>query len=275
MASSVHHGIEIQLRTDFAVGRLHLSQHDVLLGGGRPGTAGGVSRLKALSVKQRMHSSPGLHRETRRQAGLGKSLTVSDIIQHQAYETVRTGALFLLFKQGVSAHEIALLEVHGPAQTQFIRGRSLRDRLGPKGGKVVYVEHNKTRFHSGHIEGPDSGRHKSVGKADVDQAVPKLFCLIRRYPDLVPEVARIAGSGNPERHGVHLEGSRLAKSEVVHSGPHQLLQQRSAGGALEGQDAEIVGDVFDAHLETGRHFQKPGLSLLGSGQLKMLFTETG
>ena len=89
--------------------------------------------------------------------------------------------------------EVGLLEIHEPAQPELVRGVVLLRVERVAGRGVVHLEQDQPGLEPDDVERQHPGRPDPVRRAGVHQRVPDLDRALRGDPDLVAEVAGVAG----------------------------------------------------------------------------------
>src|SRR4029077_2838610 len=109
-------------------------------------------------------------------------------------QDVPRGTERLLTDEGALADEIALLlEADRPADAGLDGRLALAEADGMHGADIVGIDENEARFDAGHVQRPRTDGRDLVGLAPLEQALPEPDCILGLNPQLVTEIAGIAG----------------------------------------------------------------------------------
>ena len=92
------------------------------------------------------------------------------------------------------------------------------------GAVVIDAIHDETRFDSGYIHGIETGRPDAVRPARRHQGVVEPLGIVVSHPDLVTQVAGVAGARNPAVDAVDTAADDPKKAQGIHVGVDDLFE---------------------------------------------------
>src|ERR671928_1088483 len=107
-------------------------------------------------------------------------------------------AALLLRRDGIAADEVATLEVDHPAEAELQRRRLARFEHHLLRAEVVDAEQHEARFDAGHVERVERRGLDAMRLSSFHQRVPHRQRLLALDPNLVAEVAGVAGAADPD-----------------------------------------------------------------------------
>ena len=110
---------------------------------------------------------------------------------------MRAARLFL--GESGAADEALLGEVHGPAEVELERRGPLARDQRLAGGDVIDIDQHEARLDACQVERQHAGGHDAVGSPGRDECIPDGQGVGAVHPDLVAEIAGIAGARDLHR----------------------------------------------------------------------------
>ena len=173
----------------------------------------------------------------------------------------RSGSPFALPFQCPAAHEAGLLvELHREAQAGLGRRDLEHLDLGVGRRHVVDIDQHQARLDPRHVERQQAGGLQAVGGPSDRERIPQRLRVLRGNPELVAEVAGVAGTGHGDRRAAGVAGQAAeltaGQVEVAHPGEvdtfYGRLGDRPRPRSLERQHAGVGGNVthLDIHAPT-------------------------
>ena len=139
--------------------------------------------------------------------------------------------------------------------------------------EVVHCDQQESCFDACDIERQHSRGRDAVRRAGLRDRIPQRDGLRRIYPDLVAEVAGVAGARDRHRNSPDL-GTR--QPEVFQTGEIALggkLQDLTRAWALEREGSRALRDVLNLHIETRRVQMQPPQRGIGRGHAVRLIAQ--
>ena len=120
-----------------------------------------------------------------------------------------------------------------------------------------------------HVQRGETERQHAVAVHRIPERVPDVQRIRGVDPDLVPEVAAVAGpaDGHPCPADLALRDPEVR--DVLHL-RHELLEEFAAARALEGEGAEVVADLLDPHVVATDPVLEVGEVRLRAGQQELV-----
>ena len=118
----------------------------------------------------------------------------------QADEPPTRAAVALLALEREPADEIGLVEADEPPEADLARAVVLVRVHRVAGRRVVDLQEDESRLEPDDVEGEHPGRPDPVVAAGVHERFPERDRVLRRDPELVAEIARVAGPRDVDRH---------------------------------------------------------------------------
>ena len=179
----------------------------------------------------------------------------------------------LLGAERPSAHVLALVEADEPAEPDLVGAVDLLrvHRVARRG--VVDLEQDETRLEAGDVEREHAGRPEGVGVARRHERIPDGRCPLGGDPQLVAEVARVAGPRDVDGDGApalaDLRGPSAEVAQVGEGLAGRHLEHRSRARPLERESGQRLRDVLDVDVEAGRVLAEPAVLRVGGGPAEL------
>src|SRR5262249_47397476 len=159
-------------------------------------------------------------------------------------------ALALLYQRSL-ADKIFLIEMNHSSEAQFVRRVSLLRDQGLLAADVVNLNEKQAGLNAGNVEREHAGGVDIKLPPGIHERVPDLHGFIPGNPDLVAEVAGVAGAGDVDRHAGDLAAGYAEIFQVGDVSLRDRLKQPARRGSLERQGRSFFRDVFnaDVHVE--------------------------
>src|SRR5262245_21387587 len=256
---AVTDGLDRHLDLDTGAGggvlALDLRQGDVLLERRRPRGRRRLPRLSRAGVDR--------HGDTRGSRGHRRGEAVPlvdrlDLVPVDVDADDLAGvASSVLLDQSLLPDEPGLVEAHEAAEAHLVRRVRLRVDHGLLAAAEVDVDQEEPRLDPRDVERQHPGGFQIERLAGGDERVPDLDGVAPGRPDLVTEIAGVAGARD-----VHLDaGDRAARDaevpQLVDIGLRHLPQELRRRRALEREGADLLRDVLDRDVETRRVLGQP------------------
>ena len=178
---------------------------------------------------------------------------------------------FLLGEQGGAAAEVLLPEIENPAQAQLQRRMVAAAFNRVQRAVEIHIRGEKARFHPRHLKRLVAHRLDAVHASPGEQFVPQQFGVPRLHPQLVTEVAGVAGAGDQQLARAEGEAHDLERFALVDAGKPQCLQQGAGGRSLQRQRGEVLADIRDRHrVEAHGSQAEPVIAGVGAAQHELL-----
>ena len=107
------------------------------------------------------------------------------------------------------------------------------------------------------------------------EGVPDFDGIFPGNPDLVAEVAGVAGTRDVHGHAGDFAAGDAKIFQVGDVGFGDFLEQRARGRALQGQRRHPLGDIFDIHRHAQGVLAKPAQAGVGGGPAIKIFRQAG
>ena len=216
-------------------------------------------------------------RDRRRQAlGAEQALDVVPV-ELQADEPSTRAAVPLLALESEPADEVGLVEADEPPEADLARAVVLVGVHRVAGGRVVDLEQDESSLEPDDIEREHPGRPDPVAAACVHQQFPERDRVLRRDPELIPEIAGVAGSRDVDRHllpaGLERCGPAPEVAQVAERAAGRRLQHVPRQGTLDGERGHLFRHVIDRHVEAGRVLAEPAELGVGGGPAERAVVE--
>ena len=117
------------------------------------------------------------------------------------------------------------------------------------GARVVDLEQDQPRLHPHQVERADAGRPDAVAGAGREERVPGRLGGRGRDPQLVAQVARVAGSRDVDLDPGERRAAAPEVGDVRPPLAGRRLQHRPGPRPLQGQCGDGLGDVLDLHVQ--------------------------
>ena len=117
------------------------------------------------------------------------------------------------------------------------------------GAEVVDSVHDETGFDAGDVHGVEPGRLQAPGLAGPVHGVVDRFGVVARNPDLVAEVARVAGARQPDVNVRQPAADDREEAQCVDVGVDDRAQDLSCVRSLEGERAVEIARVLQLDVE--------------------------
>src|SRR5688572_27954854 len=174
-------------------------------------------------------------------------------VELQAHQPALGSPGFALGEQRPLARELGhLVELHETTQTDLERRvLQLRSERVP-GACVLSLDQDQARLQAADVQGLDPCRPDAVAGADLEEVVPHGERFLHRDPQLVAEVAGVAGPRHVDVGAGDPGGAAPEVSEVEPVLAGRPLQHVPGQAPLQGQGRRSLRDVVDPHIEPGR-----------------------
>ena len=138
---------------------------------------------------------------------------------------------------------------------------------------VVNFDQQQPRFNPRDIQGQHSGSVQIKLLALVCQRVPHLDRVIPRNPDLISQVAGVAGAGDVHRYTCNLATRHAKVSEIRDVTFRHSLQQLAGSWALQRQRRDLLGNVLNLNIHVQAVLPEPTQAGIGGGPAIDVFLE--
>ena len=145
-----------------------------------------------------------------------------------------------------------LVEVDQPAEPDLARRVVLLGVHRVAGRRVVDLEQDESGFEADDVEGEHPGRPDAVRAAGRDERVPDLDRARGRDPQLVAEVAGVAGPRDVDRDLADLRGAAPEVAQVGERLAGRRLEHVARQRALERERRGRLGLLVDRDVEAAR-----------------------
>src|SRR6185369_4120777 len=130
----------------------------------------------------------------------------------------------------------------------------------------VDVDQQQSCFDARDVERQHAGRMNIKSASGINQCIPNFDRVFGRDPDLVAEVAGVAGSRNLDRHICDGAFSHTKVLEVCDVGVFdEALEEPAGSGSLQSKRGNAFGDVLDLNVHAGGVLCEPAQARIRCG----------
>jgi len=250
-----------------------VGQCEVALEQGRPAAARGVAHLPVAGI-DRHAGPPGHGGQFGRQSELGIEPLQGIPFDFQPAKLPRR-ARSLFPAQGALPHEVRLLELHRPTQTQFERrgGASLDQSFA--GRHVVHLDQEQACLDPRDVQSQHPAGSEAIGSAPLHQVIPDRFGVPSLEPEFEAQVTGVAGAGETDRDAADGTAGGVEEPQPVHIGLDRRLQDLARGRPLHGERRHGVGNILDGDGKPGGVLVQPPQIGLRGGEPEFVFGQAG
>ncbi len=117
------------------------------------------------------------------------------------------------------------------------------------GARVIDLDQDQPGLKPRHVQRQHAGRVDAEWTADLDQPIPQRNALLGVDPQLIAQVARVAGAADIQLDLAGLGGPSVVVAQVGPVGVGQGGQDGSGERALEGNGCSRFGNIVDRDVE--------------------------